>query len=102
MTMLEGINIELDHFLAIEKQLVKMASVSTKIQAMRRKIVLNMASLCKYEQELKTEFEYGKTEYNATRLKVHDQKLDNFTILIKECNEFKNQFYILVRKFQRK
>ena len=61
-----------------------------------------MATLCKYEQELKTEYEYGKVEYDLNRLKVHEQRREHYLKLVEECNTFKNQFYMLVRKYQRK
>lgn len=102
ISSLESFNIELDHLSVIEKQLVKNTSVSSTILAIRRKTILNMANLCKYEQELKTECEYGKIEYDFNRLKVHELKRENFLKLIEEHNIFKNQFYILLRKYHRK
>ena len=78
-----------------------MTSVSNTIQAIRRKNVLNMANLCKYEQDLKAEYEYGKVEYDFNRLKVHEQKRENYLKFLGEFNNFKNQFYLLVRKYQR-
>lgn len=101
-TMLEDFNIELDHFAIIEKQLVKVISVAQNIQAIRRKIVLTMANLCKYEQELKTEYEYGKTEYDATRLKVHEHKRETYLKLVEEHQKFKIQFYTILKKYQRR
>jgi len=100
--MLESAITELDHFLIIEKQLIKVTSVSNTIQAMRRKVVLNMASLCKYEQELKTEYEYGKFEYNAIRSKHHEKKRQGYLQLLKELMALKNHIYILLKKYQRK
>tara|TARA_R110002049_G_scaffold159800_3_gene324832 strand:- start:7298 stop:7687 length:390 start_codon:yes stop_codon:yes gene_type:complete len=102
ISTLEFFNSELDHLSIIEKQLIKNASVSSTILALRRKNVLNMATLCKYEQELKTEYEYGKVEYDLNRLKVHEQRREHYLKLVEECNTFKNQFYMLVRKYQRK
>ena len=86
----------------IEKQLIKNASIANAILAIRRKNALNMANLCKYEQALKTEYEYGKIEYDFNRLKVHEQKREHHARLVEECNTFKIQFYMLIRKYQRK
>lgn len=101
-TILESFNTELDHFAIIEKQLIKMISASKKIQAIRRSIVLAMANLCKYEQALKIEYEYGKIEYDANRLKVHEHKRDNYLKLVDEHKRFKDQFYTILKKYQRK
>jgi len=100
--MLEYFNDELNYFSVIEKQLIHNTSVSTAIQAIRRKNVLSMATLCKYEQELKKEYEYGKVEYDLPRSKVHEQKRDNYLKFLKEYNTFKNQFYTILKKYRRK
>ncbi len=102
MLALEAFNNELEHLSMIEKQLLKNSSVSSAILAIRRKNVLIMANLCKYEQELKTEYEYGQVEYDLNRLKIHEQRRANYLKLITDCNSFRNQFYFLVRKYQRK
>lgn len=99
---LEYVNSELNHLSDIEKQLIKLTSVSVSIQAIRRKNVLNMASLCKYEQELKTEYEYGKVKYDNLRLKAHEQKRENYLKFINEYNSFKEHCYVLLKKYQRK
>lgn len=99
---LECFNNELDHLSIIEKQLIKIATVSGTIQAIRRKNVLHMANFCKYEQELRIEYEYGEVEYDLYRLKVHEQKRMDYMKLFEEYNTFKNQFYLLIRKYQRK
>lgn len=98
----EYFNTELDHFNTIEKQLIRNASISGTIQAIRRKNILNMASLCKYEQELKVEYEYGKNEYDLTRSKLYEQKRVNYLKAIEAFNVFKNQFYVLLRKYHSK
>ncbi|MGB1211607.1 MAG: hypothetical protein ACPG41_09295 [Lacinutrix venerupis] len=97
---LEAFNIELDYLSIIEKQLLKNVSVSNIITALRRKNVMLMASLCKYEQELLQEIEYGKTEYDLNRLKVHGQKQDSYISLVKDFSLFKNQYYTLLKKFR--
>ncbi|WP_254073651.1 hypothetical protein [Cellulophaga sp. HaHaR_3_176] len=101
ISTLESFNNELDHLSVIEKQLIKNASLSHSILAIRRKNILNMASLCKYEQELKTEYEYGKVEYNAVRSKYHEKKRQNYLELVKEQIVFKNQIYSFLKKFKR-
>ncbi|WP_152973262.1 hypothetical protein [Lacinutrix mariniflava] len=99
--VLESLSIELDHLSAIEKQLIKINSVSNEILALRRKNVMLMANLCKYDQELKREFEYGKTEYDINRLKVHEQKRESYIVLVEHFNTFKNQYYTLLKRFKR-
>ncbi len=102
MSALEAFNNELEHISVIEKQLIKNSSVSNTILSIRRKNVLIMANLCKYEQELKTEYEYGKVEYDANRLKIHEKKRIDYLKLFDDCNSFRTQIYFLIRKYQRK
>lgn len=99
--VLEAFNTELDHLSVIEKQLLKNVSVSSAILAMRRKNVMLMACFCKYKQELNTELEYSKTEYDLNRLKVHEQKRESYILLIEDFSAFKNQYYTLLKKFKR-
>lgn len=101
-TALEAFNSELKHLSVIERQLIKNVSVSNTILSIRRKNVLMMAHLCKYEQDLKTEYEYGKIEYDSNRLKQQEQKRVNYLKFVEDCNSFRNQFYLLIRKYQRK
>ncbi len=101
ISALEAFNEELQHILIIEKQLIKNASVSSTVLSIRRKNVLIMANLCKYEQELKTDYEYGTVEYDANRLKIHEQKRVNYVKLIEDCNNFRTKIYVLIRKYQR-
>jgi hypothetical protein len=100
-TMLEDFNTELDHYSAIEKQLIKNSSVLNAIKAMRRKNILMMASTCKYEQELKTEYEYGKTEYNNMRSKYHEQRRDDYMQLIIEYQRFKSNILNTLKVYRR-
>lgn len=102
MSTVEAFNNELEHLSVIEKRLLKNSSVSSTILSIRRMNVLIMANLCKYEQELKTEFQYGKVEYDANRLKIHEQKRIDYEKLVKDCNSFRSQIYFLIRKYQRK
>ncbi len=99
---MECFNTELEHLSIIEKQLLRDHSVSSALLTIRRKNVLLMANLCKYEQELKVEFEYGDHDYDVNRYKVHEQKRINYLKLVEECNDFKNRFYQLISRYQRK
>ena len=99
---LEYFNTELDDFKIVEKQLLKSATIALSIQAIRRKNILNMAAKCKYEQELKTEFEYGKTDYDAHRAKVHELRRANYSKLLMDYQLFRNQFYTALKRLQRK
>lgn len=101
MHTLESLNDELDHFNSIERQLIKNSSISNAIKAMRRKNILMMAALCKYEQELKTEYEYGKTEYDEARLKCHLLKRENYVRLKIDYNAIKNKIFNILKKFRR-
>ncbi|WP_179345000.1 hypothetical protein [Winogradskyella ursingii] len=101
-TALEDFNTELDHLNMIEKQLIKNSSISIAIKAMRRNNILNMASICKYEQELKTEYEYGKTEYNDQRSKSHEQRQQSYLQFLDEIKTFKNQIYNLLKRYRSK
>lgn len=102
MCTLESSNDELGHFNHIEKQLIKNVSIANTILLTRRNIILMMANLCKYEQELNTEYEYGKVEYDGVRSKLHKQKRESYFKLIKEYNKFKHQIYVLLKTYRRK
>jgi len=101
MHTLESFNEELNHFNGIEKQLIKSSSISNAIKAMRRKNILMMATLCKYEQELKSEYEYGKTEYDEARLKYHLLKRENYIKLKIDYKMFKNKIFNILKRFRR-
>ena len=92
---------EFQHFSLIEKQLIKNIETSNTMLALRRKFTLNMASFCKYEQEIKTEIEYGKTEYNDSRAKVHEIKRLQFVQLVRELHDFRIKFYTLLERYKR-
>lgn len=98
---LEGLNEEFEHINTIEKQLIKNTATANNIKAIRRKNTLMMATLCKYEQELKTEYEYGKIEYDTTRSKYHEQKRKVYMQFIEECNAFKQQVYSMLKMYKR-
>ena len=100
--ILESINDELDHFNSIEKQLIKNESVANNIKALRRKMILAIATFCKYEQELKVEYEYGDVVYDAKRYKHHEQKRESYLQLMKDYNAFKIHIYTLLKVYHRK
>ncbi|MEP3836766.1 MAG: hypothetical protein ABJM36_03925 [Algibacter sp.] len=99
---LEEFNNELDSCHIIEKQLIHSASVSNLIKGLRRKNVLSMALFCKYNQELKDEWEYGKIDYDVTRAKLHEKKREQYVLLMEEYNAFKKHIYKLLMRYQRK
>ena len=102
LNTLESFNHEIDSFSVIEKQLMRNHSIVKLIQGLRRNNVLCMAMLCKYNQELKNEYEYGKTEYDLPRAKIHKKKREQYLQFVQEFNNFKNHFYKLLMRFQRK
>lgn len=63
--------------------------------------MLLMASLCKYENEIKTEIEYSKTEYNRVRAKYHIQKRKSYKDYLHSYIQFKNQVYRALLLFKR-
>ncbi len=99
---LENINKELDYQSIIEKQLLKHSNIAQNLQGLRRKNTLIMASLCQYEQLLQKEIEFGKREYDVTRLKEHEKKRDGYVLLTKEFQSLKSLIYQHLCKFQRK
>lgn len=102
LNTLEHFNNELSYFSIIEKQLIHNASISSLIQGLRRKNVLSMATFCKYDQELKNEYEYGTTEYNVLRAKKHEKKRAQYVQLIQEFNTLKTHIYKALIKYHRK
>tara|TARA_R100000988_G_C3997598_1_gene166792 strand:+ start:399 stop:788 length:390 start_codon:yes stop_codon:yes gene_type:complete len=98
---LTTINTEIDYLKIIGQQLIKNQRVETMLQGLRRKNTLLMALLCKYEQELKREYEYGKTEYNVTRAKEHEKKRAIHSAFIQEFSHYKEGIYQKLSKYQR-
>ncbi|RKS53396.1 hypothetical protein BC962_1646 [Gillisia mitskevichiae] len=100
--ILSNINEEVDYLKLIEKQLLKNNSINVNLQGLRRKNTLLMGMLCKYEQELNTEYEYGKNEYNLMRAKEHEKRRDVHAAFIQEFTLLKREIYILLTQYQRK
>ena len=99
--ILSSINVELDYLKLIEKQLIKQSSIEMDLQTLRRKNTLLMGMLCKYEQELNTEHEYGKVEYNVKRAKDHEKKREVHVSFIQEFTRLKLVIYQKISKYQR-
>jgi len=99
---LSNINIEFNYLKLIEKQLIKDSRIEMDVLSLRRKNTLLMGLLCKYEQELKTEYEYGKIEYDLTRAKVHEKKRAVHAAFIQEFAQLKNGIYQKLSKFRLK
>ncbi len=101
MLSLECFNDELDYFELLEKQLIKNSSISNTIKVIRRKNILLMASFCKYEQELKIELEYGKTEYDEAKCIGHNQKRNRYLELMSDMRSFKNDTFKILKTYRR-
>lgn len=99
---LEKFNEKLDCFSVIEKQLIHSSEISNAIKTLRRKNVLVMAVFYKYNQDLKNEFEYGETEYDVARSKIHEVKREQYKQLLLECDAFEKRVYKILMKYQRK
>ncbi len=99
---LSAINDELSYLKLIEKQLIKDHDVEVAIQGLRRKNTLLMGTLCKYEQQLNAEHEYGKTEYNITRAKSHENKRAVYTAFQGEFRELKIKTYKKLLQYHRR
>ncbi len=100
--VLTALNNELDQLKRIEKQLLHNGRIEADLQGLRRKNTLIMGSLCKYEQELTTEYEYGKRAYDVPRAKEHEKKRDVYSVVILEFRKLKTQIYDDLLKYQRK
>ena len=99
---LSNINDEIGHLKLIESQLIKDTSIEISLQGLRRRNTLLMGMLCKYEQELNTEYEYGKKEYNLTRAKEHEKKRAIHAAFIQEFTELKKKIYQKISKYKRR
>ncbi|MDN3665527.1 hypothetical protein ACFFU1_16240 [Algibacter miyuki] len=99
---LEQFNNKLDCFIVLEKRLIQNPSVENLIKALRRKNVLLTGAFCKYSQDLKIEFEYGKTEYNEARAKLHDKRREQYKLILKEFTDFETHIYKLLMRYKLK
>jgi len=99
---LERINTEFNYLHIIEKQLVKNNEAFSTIKALRRKNTLLMGFLCKYEQQLRKELEYGTRTYDLLRAKEHEGKRDKYQSFIIEFTDLRTTIYKALLKFQRR
>lgn len=102
ITTVEYINEELQHLKIIESQLIKNSAFSNTLIGFRRKNTLVMGLLCKYEQALKKELEFGKQEYNVTRAKEHEKYRSHYNELNNEFRQLKNVAYTNLSKYKRR
>jgi len=100
--VLTALNNELDQLKRIDKQFLRSGRIEADLQGLRRKNTLLMGTLCKYEQELTSEYEYGKREYDVARAKEHEKKRDLYSVVILEFRKLKTQIYDDLLKYQRK
>ena len=100
--VLSNVNTEIGYLKLIGNQLLKDYNTEMNLQGLRRKNTLLMGMLCKYEQELNTEYEYGKKEYNVTRAKEHEKKRDAHIAFIQEFTQLKKGIYHKLSKYQRR
>ncbi len=91
--ILEMINEEIGYLLQTEKKLINNYELGIKIQDLRRKIILCSASLCRYEQNLKNELEYGKNKYDESNIVLHEQHREKYFSLIQYYQQLKNKLY---------
>tara|TARA_R110002012_G_scaffold6480_7_gene29972 strand:+ start:52071 stop:52418 length:348 start_codon:yes stop_codon:yes gene_type:complete len=98
---IESINLEIDYLQLIEKRLIKNSTLSAMLQGFRRKNTLVMASLCKYEQELKREYEYSERTYDVVRAKEHEGRRDLYSNLMIEFKQLRKVIYIALSKYKR-
>jgi hypothetical protein len=101
MQTIEYNNSTLSHFIALEKQLIKEQEIASALMGMRRKNTLVMGAICKYEQELKKEFSYGKMPYDTSRFEIHERKRESFNELQEKHTDLINLVCTRLRSFAR-
>ncbi|MDW5288491.1 hypothetical protein [Formosa sp. PL04] len=99
---LEYKNTEINEFSVLNRQLVKSERIQSLIQDFRRRNTLAMGVLCRYDQSLRQELEFGKNEYDIQRAKLHEKKRVEYLTLIKEYRALKTDIYQHLTQFQRK
>ncbi|HEA29392.1 MAG TPA: hypothetical protein ENH91_05270 [Leeuwenhoekiella sp.] len=70
---LEGLNHELGMLLLIEKHVLRDDRIRYDLLAWRRANTLTVADLCKYQQNIKTEMEYGHGGHHIAWVKTHEK-----------------------------
>jgi len=100
ISAVENYNRELDYLGVLEKQLVRSATIAANMQGLRRKNTLTMGLLYKYEQQLKSELEYGDREYDLSRAKEHEKKRDIYGAINNEFIQLKIDMYKRLSNFK--
>jgi hypothetical protein len=95
------LNDELSQLKLIEKQLLKDRDIESALMGIRRKNTLIMGTLCKYEQELDNEYEFGKRIYDVTRAKEHEKKRVIYTELMQDFYQLRKAIYRLLTAYKR-
>ncbi|MBF4984355.1 hypothetical protein FNJ87_17270 [Nonlabens mediterrranea] len=101
MESIDDINLEIEQFKLVEKQLIKSDTLVTDLVGLRRKNTLVMGSFCNYELDLKKEYEFGKREYDLSRAKEHEKKRYQYLQLIQEFKILKNKIHTELMKYKR-
>ena len=98
---LEYKNTEINSFSILNRQLIKSERLQNTIQDFRRRNTLIMGNICKYEQHLRQELEFGTIEYDLNRAKLHEKRRAEYVNLDKEYRALKTDIFNLLSKFQR-
>ena len=98
---LEFKNTEINAFSLLNRQLVKSEKIQKFLLEFRRKNTLIMGVLCKYEQSLRQELEFGKNEYDINRAKLHEKKRIEYLSLVKEYRALKTEIYKHLTHYKR-
>lgn len=99
---LEDNNLLLSHFLNLEKQLIQQPTIAAGIITFRSKNTLTIGQMCKYELELKQEFDNGSATYDQQRALLHEKKRSLFKDLNKEQSQLSNKVFeklLLLKRF---
>ncbi|MHA7944187.1 hypothetical protein ACJOV8_014010 [Formosa sp. 3Alg 14/1] len=99
---LESKNNEINTFSILNRQLVKSENIQHLIQDFRRRNTLAMAMLCKYEQNLRQELEFGNIEYDEQRAKIHEKKRVEYLVFVKDYRVLKTTIYNQLAQYKRK
>jgi|TARA_B100001079_G_scaffold271136_1_gene287529 hypothetical protein len=90
---LEDINEDLGSLLKLEKLMINDARLAGTLQGMRREVILCTAGLCKFEQELKKELEYGKSEYGDQHINLYERHRMRYLRIVEKHHLLKKSIY---------
>lgn len=99
---LEYKNTEINAFSVLNRQLIKSEKIQNLIQNFRRRNTLIMGVLCRYEQALRQELEFGQIEYDIQRAKLHEKKRVEYLTVVKEYRALKTDIYKHLTLYKRK